>query len=50
MAFPPFYIFFFMRILPSGPSLALSADAHRPIINMILYDSFQYTSIVVMLR
>ena len=30
--------------------LASAADAHRPIINMILYDSFQYTSIVVMLR
>ena len=29
---------------------APAADAHRPIINMILYDSFQYTSIVVMLR
>jgi len=27
-----------------------AANAHRPIINMILYDSFQYTSIVVMLR
>lgn len=27
-----------------------SLNAHRPIINTILYDSFQYTSIVVMLR
>ena len=30
--------------------LRIAANAHRPIINMILYDSFQYTSIVVMLR
>ena len=48
---------FFFFLLPtlialedSHRAAVLLPHAHRPIINMILYDSFQYTSIVVMLR
>ena len=53
------YMGFFFFLLPTlialedshrAAVLLLLPHAHRPIINMILYDSFQYTSIVVMLR